>query len=465
MSDFPPQSLRPFVEEVVTLLRERKETVSVGETAAGGIISATLLSIPGASQFFRGGLTLYTLESRVAFAGWTQANIDNYEGPSEEVVSGLARNVRKTLRSTYTLVESGTAGPTGGPARNRTPGYLAIAVSSVKGEVSKELNTGLGPDREKNMVAFAAGALKLLRDVIKGDAKLLKEPGGTCGFGFGDKRFQVRGVQFLNLGTSQFEFTTESQITPFKSAAERKRFEFKVPWPELLETEGHDPRATKSELLERPHSKVSESTSPYSKSIPSAEPEDTACEITATRASYSEFSNLARSRCSVEPDGFGIETPEFDAPVTGYSKGKHLGEIYFGSSNATPTGPQKTPLSLRQTKLRAINPEIPGKQRVLFDENTLEQLLYFRDDELPETADDAYYLDLGSDTEIRDDPDESWNTSNLFIPKFELYHKEQDSISQINDALYQLLKKSRPINSKDASSVGSILYVYDTRMS
>ena len=102
---------------------------------------------------------------------------------------------------------------------------------------------------------------------------------------------------------------------------------------------------------------------------------------------------------------------------------------------------------------------------MLFDDNTLEQLLCFRDDELPETADDAYYLDLGSDTEIRDDPDESWNTSNLFIPKFELYHKEQDSISQINDALYQLLKKSRPINSKDASSVGSILYVYDTRMS
>ena len=48
---------------------------------------------------------VYTLESRVAFAGWTQANIDNYKGPTPEVVSGLAENVRKKLGSTYTVCE------------------------------------------------------------------------------------------------------------------------------------------------------------------------------------------------------------------------------------------------------------------------------------------------------------------------------------------------------------------------
>jgi hypothetical protein len=48
---------------------------------------------------------VYTLESRIAFAGWTQANIDNYKGPSPEVVAGLAENVRLKLGSTYTVCE------------------------------------------------------------------------------------------------------------------------------------------------------------------------------------------------------------------------------------------------------------------------------------------------------------------------------------------------------------------------
>jgi nicotinamide mononucleotide (NMN) deamidase PncC len=66
-------------------------------------------------------MKLYTLESRIAFAGWTQSHIDNYAGPTPDIVKGLAEHVRTTLSSTYTLAESGTAGPTGGKTRNRTP--------------------------------------------------------------------------------------------------------------------------------------------------------------------------------------------------------------------------------------------------------------------------------------------------------------------------------------------------------
>ncbi|KFY41362.1 hypothetical protein V495_04955, partial [Pseudogymnoascus sp. VKM F-4514 (FW-929)] len=64
---FPPRQLVPLVEEVAELLKGRNETVSVAETAAGGIISAALLSTPGASRIYKGGLTLYTLPSRVQF--------------------------------------------------------------------------------------------------------------------------------------------------------------------------------------------------------------------------------------------------------------------------------------------------------------------------------------------------------------------------------------------------------------
>ncbi|KFY25854.1 hypothetical protein V491_01567 [Pseudogymnoascus sp. VKM F-3775] len=173
---FPPRSLVPLVEEAAGLLKGRNETVSVAETAAGGIISAALLSTAGASRFYVGGLTgmnadagkLYTLPSRVQFAGWTDEDTKAYTGPTLGVVSKMAENVRGKLNSTYTVCESGTAGPTGGTTRNRTPGYLALAVSTPEGTFTREVDTG-SADRAENMVNFAAEALKLLIDVIKGE--------------------------------------------------------------------------------------------------------------------------------------------------------------------------------------------------------------------------------------------------------------------------------------------------------
>ena len=185
-SSFPPPELRELVKEVATLLKDRKETISVAETvsraaspilspfdcllthsqAAGGLISSSLLSFPGASGFYKGGLTLYTLESRKAFVGWTDADTQNYKGPTPDIVTKLADNTRKVLGSTYTISESGTAGPTGGNTRNRTPGYVALAVSGEGGTVTREVETE-SKDREANMVRFAAEGLKLVRDVIK----------------------------------------------------------------------------------------------------------------------------------------------------------------------------------------------------------------------------------------------------------------------------------------------------------
>ena len=188
-TDAVPPQLKAVAHEVASLLKDRKETIAVAETAsnrlastdaltlcspqaAGGLISASLLSYPGASKIFRGGLTLYTLESRIAFAGWTQADIDAYRGPTPAVVSGLAENLRVKLGSTYCIGESCTAGPTGGNTPNRKPGYYALAVAGPKGTASREGDTGHGTDRERNMVTFAEMALKLVLEVLREEAKL-----------------------------------------------------------------------------------------------------------------------------------------------------------------------------------------------------------------------------------------------------------------------------------------------------
>ncbi|KAL8832426.1 MAG: hypothetical protein Q9170_004884 [Blastenia crenularia] len=166
-SGFPPSSIRPILKEVAQLLSSRNETISVAETAAGGIISASLLSIPGASKYYKGGLTLYTLESRIQFAGWTEDTRKNYKGPNKEVVSGLARNVREKLGSTYCLCESGTAGPgASGGSRERTPDFVALAVASAEEMMTEEMETGMNGDREKNMVEFARLGFELLKKAI-----------------------------------------------------------------------------------------------------------------------------------------------------------------------------------------------------------------------------------------------------------------------------------------------------------
>ncbi|KAL5497843.1 hypothetical protein ACEPAH_2774 [Sanghuangporus vaninii] len=170
---FPPAPLRALVTKIAPILTERKQSVAVAETACGGLISAALLSVPGASAYYKGGLTLYTLPSRIAYAGWTEESVKGYSGPTPEIVVGLAKNALRTLKPTYVIGESGTAGPTGGTNRNRTPGYVALAVVSEEGEVKREVETGTS-ERDVNMIKFAEAALQLFLEVLQGDAKFEK---------------------------------------------------------------------------------------------------------------------------------------------------------------------------------------------------------------------------------------------------------------------------------------------------
>lgn len=118
---FPPSTLLPLIKEIAEHLIHEKKTIALAETACGGLISSSLLSYPGASKFYRGGLTLYTLESRVAFAGWTAEDTKNYRGPTTDIVANMAKHVKASLNADYVLCESGTAGPTGGSTPNRQP--------------------------------------------------------------------------------------------------------------------------------------------------------------------------------------------------------------------------------------------------------------------------------------------------------------------------------------------------------
>jgi nicotinamide-nucleotide amidase len=153
-----------LVLEIGTRLTERGETVAVAESTSGGLISAALLSVAGASRYYAGGGVLYTLASRTALAGVSAEQYANYRGTTPEMLAALAESMRQRLGATWCIAESGLAGPTG--SRFGAPaGQVTVSVAGPveRVEVSE---TGLS-DREANMVEFASLGLRMLSQAIK----------------------------------------------------------------------------------------------------------------------------------------------------------------------------------------------------------------------------------------------------------------------------------------------------------
>lgn len=155
--------LTPLAADVANLLKERGETVAVAESAAGGLISAALLSIPGASAYFLGGGVIYTRDARAAILGYEGDDITQ-RGSTEPYALQAARTIRGKLGADWGISESGAAGP-GGNRYGDASGHVCVAVVG-KTEQAQTVETG-SDDREANMWAFAEAALSLLKKSIE----------------------------------------------------------------------------------------------------------------------------------------------------------------------------------------------------------------------------------------------------------------------------------------------------------
>jgi PncC family amidohydrolase len=145
------------------LLKERGETIAIAESSAGGLISAALLSVPGASAYFIGGGVIYTRDARRGLLDVPE-DVLTMRASTEEYALIMARLMRERLGTTWALCETGASGPTG----NRYGDAAGHACFAVAGPAEKAatLETG-SPDREANMWRFAQGALALLETVLK----------------------------------------------------------------------------------------------------------------------------------------------------------------------------------------------------------------------------------------------------------------------------------------------------------
>jgi nicotinamide-nucleotide amidase len=156
--------LRPLAAALAAQLIERKQTIAVAESSAGGLISAALLAVPGASAYFLGGAVIYTQAARRGLLGVPDAAVQGIRSSTEAYAVVKARAIRERLGTTWGLAETGATGPTG----NRYGDAAGHACLAVAGPVERAstLETGDG-DRGRNMLRFARAALQLLDAALR----------------------------------------------------------------------------------------------------------------------------------------------------------------------------------------------------------------------------------------------------------------------------------------------------------
>jgi nicotinamide-nucleotide amidase len=159
------QRLLPIAEKIAALLIQRNDTIAVAESSAGGLISAALLAVPGASAYFIGGGVTYTRKSLVAMMQASEDELRSVTPGTEASALMRARVAREHLGTTWGVSESGVAGPAGS-RYGYPPGHSAIAVAGPH-EIAKVVQTG-SADRVENMYAFSMAALELLADALAG---------------------------------------------------------------------------------------------------------------------------------------------------------------------------------------------------------------------------------------------------------------------------------------------------------
>lgn len=163
--------LHLVASRLAIILRRRNETVAIAETSSGGLASAALLGIPGASAFFVGAAVLYSRQARIALTGISEQDLSSngIRPETEPYARLLAKTIRGQLNATWGLGESGASGPSPSPYGD-PPGHVCISVSGPY-PLSLTLETG-DTTRSRNMTSFAIALLSLLEDAIaKEEAK------------------------------------------------------------------------------------------------------------------------------------------------------------------------------------------------------------------------------------------------------------------------------------------------------
>ena len=159
------KDLIAIAEQIAARLVAQKQTIAVAESSTGGLISASLLAVPGASAYFLGGAVVYTRDARRLLANIPDEAMMGIRSASEPYAQLLASRTRERFSTTWGLSETGATGPTG----NRYGDAAGHSCMAIAGPVSSVITLETGStERLANMHTFATHALNLLLENLAG---------------------------------------------------------------------------------------------------------------------------------------------------------------------------------------------------------------------------------------------------------------------------------------------------------
>ena len=153
------KDLVAIAEKIAAKLIERRQTIAVAESSTGGLITASLLAVPGASAYFLGSAVVYTRDARRILMDIPDEAMKGIRSASEPYAKLLASRIRHRFSADWGLSETGATGPTGNRYGDAA-GHSCIGIAGLE-QSAMTLETG-SADRLANMHVFAATALNYL---------------------------------------------------------------------------------------------------------------------------------------------------------------------------------------------------------------------------------------------------------------------------------------------------------------
>ncbi|MFD0993377.1 competence/damage-inducible protein A [Tenacibaculum geojense] len=145
------------------LLKQRNQTIATAESLTGGKIASSLVAVPGASQYFKGGLITYTAELKQQLLGVSETTIKKHTVVSKQVAEEMALGAQQKLQTDYAISVTGNAGPTT-DENDKEVGLVYIGIATTNGVEVHEFN--FGQPREKVINRTVAKAVELTRKII-----------------------------------------------------------------------------------------------------------------------------------------------------------------------------------------------------------------------------------------------------------------------------------------------------------
>ena len=163
--------IKVISREISEYLWRAGQTLSTAESCTAGLVAASVVALPGASNYYRGGVIAYSNELKTTLLGVPEELLAEKGAVSEEVARAMVEGAVERLGTEYAVAVTGYAGPGGGP--EASVGTIFVAAGKHDEVLVRELTGDDG--REENVARATVAALQILLEKLKNDYPLPEE--------------------------------------------------------------------------------------------------------------------------------------------------------------------------------------------------------------------------------------------------------------------------------------------------